>query len=105
MGILIMKSTAPIRVLRNIGCLGLLFTVTNLNGVEASKASSMAAVNEQIEALTEAEIRSSIAEHLANFLESEHPIAKDFVQLEHKHKKHRKHHKRAHQPAQHTLAS
>ena len=95
-----MKSTAPIRVLRNIGCLGLLFTVTNLNGVEASKASSMAAVNEQIEALsetvhqaliqqgsgiesmTEAEIRSSIAEHLANFLESEHPIAKDFVQLE-----------------------
>merc|ERR1712178_661966 len=58
-----------------------------------------------IESMTEAEIRSSIAEHLANFLESEHPIAKDFVQLEHKHKKHRKHHKKAHQPAQHTLAS
>lgn len=94
-----MKST-PIRVLRNIGCLGLLFTVTNLNGVEASKAASMAAVNEQIEALSqtvhqalitqgagienmsEAEIRSSIAEHLANFLESEHPIARDFVQLD-----------------------
>jgi len=53
--------------------------------------------------MSEAEIRSSIAEHLANFLESEHPIARDFVQLDHKHKKHRKHHKK-HMPPQHNLA-
>lgn len=118
-----MQNNAPIRVLRNIGCLGLLFTVTNLNGVEASRAGSMAAVNEQIEALSatvhralieqgsgienmsEAEIRSSIAEHLASYLDSaEYPTPENYVQLEHHHKKSKRHHKR-HQPAQQTLAS
>ena len=72
-----------------------------MNGVEASRAEAMAAVNSQIESLsqtvaeamegsmTEAEIRESIQEHLASYLESAEgeqmevrPTEKDFVQLE-----------------------
>jgi len=93
----------------------------------------MALVNQQIEALSgavhqalieqgagieqmsEAELRSSIAEHLASYLDSASDRLEMFptkenmlLQLSHKHhhKKSKKHHKapRA-QPAQHNLAS
>lgn len=93
-----MNNQAPIRVMKKIGALALLFTVS---GVEASRASAMAAVNAQIEALSqtvhqavqgsmsEAEIRESISEHLAAYLETAadermevRPTEKDFVQLE-----------------------
>ena len=89
------------QAIKRIGALALLFTVTNMNGVEASRAEAMAAVNEQVEALaqtvseamegsmTEAEIRESISEHLASYLESSNnegmevrPTERDFVQLE-----------------------
>jgi hypothetical protein len=121
------------RVLRNIGCLGLLFTVTHLNGVEATKASTMAAVNQQIELLSgavhqalldqgatvdqmsESELRSSIAEHLASFLDNASDRIEMFptkenmlLQLENKqhHHHHKKHHKGAKaQPSHHSLAS
>jgi len=98
--------------MKKIGALALLFTVS---GVEASRASAMAAVNAQIEALsqtvhqategsmTEAEIRESISEHLASYLENARPTERDFVQLERRHKN-KKHHK-SHQPAHHTLAA
>jgi hypothetical protein len=113
-----MKNSSSIKVLRNVGCLALLFSVTHLNGVEAAKATSMAAVNQQIEALSgavhqalleqgtgieqmsESEIRSSIAEHLANYLDSASdrlemfPTQENsFLQLSHKHhhKKGKKH--------------
>jgi hypothetical protein len=111
-----------------------LFSVTHLNGVEATRASSMALVNQQIEALsgvvhqalleqgssveqmTESELRSSIAEHLASYLDSASDRLEMFptkenmlLQLGHKnhhHKKAHKHHKAASaQPAQHNLAA
>jgi hypothetical protein len=107
-----------------------LFTVTNLNGVEASRASSMAFVNQQIEALSgavhqalmeqgtgieqmsEAEIRSSIAEHLASYLDSASDRIEMFPTKENmllqlgnkKHHKHHRKHSKAH-PAQHNLAA
>ena len=121
-----MKSnSSSIRVMRNIGCLGLLFTVTNLNGVQASTT----AVNQQIEALStavhqalmeqganidlmsETEIRSSLAEHLATFLDQDgdhlemYPTEENMVQLESHHRHHKRHHKAHKQPAHHTLAS
>jgi hypothetical protein len=93
----------------------------------------MALVNQQIEALSgavhqallsqgtgieqmsEAEIRSSIAEHLASYLDSASDRIEMFptkenmlLQLGHKHhhKKSKKHHKAAHgEPAQHNLAA
>lgn len=88
-----------------IGVLGLLFSVTNMNGVEATQAASMAAVSSKVEALSasvhqalmeqgaeafsESEIRASIQEHLASYLENTseetanvRPSEGDFVQLE-----------------------
>ena len=89
------------QAIKRFGTLALLFSVTNMNGVEASRAEAMAAVNAPIEALsqsvsqamegsmTEAEIRESISEHLASYLESAEgeqmevrPTEKDFIQLE-----------------------
>lgn len=70
------------QAIKRIGTLALLFSVTNMNGVEASRSEAMAAVNAQISTLsqtvseamegsmTEAEIRESISEHLASYLES-----------------------------------
>merc|ERR1711935_794455 len=105
-------------ILKNIGCLALLFSVTH-HGVEATRATSMALVNQQIEALSgavhqalleqgtgieqmsESEIRSSVAEHLANFLDSSSdrmemfPTEENMVMLGHKHH-HKKGKKHAH---------
>jgi len=40
------------QAIKRIGTLALLFSVTNMNGVEASRAEAMAAVNAQIETLS-----------------------------------------------------
>merc|ERR1712147_237130 len=105
-------------VLKNIGAIALLFTV----GVDATRATAMSKINQKVEALattlhqamveegadtmSEAELRSSIAENLSSFLSQNHgfetvPTEKDFVQLEKKH--HHKHHKGKKAPAKHSL--
>jgi len=113
-------------ILKNIGCLALLFSVTH-KGVEATRATSMALVNQQIEALSgavhqalleqgtgieqmsESEIRSSVAEHLATFLDSASdrmemfPTEENMLMLGHKHH-HKKGKKHAHAVPAHNLA-
>ena len=106
-------SQKPVSFIKQIGAIALLCSVQSSN---ALRAESVAEVNAQIEALahnmhqamaeegvdtmSRAELRESIASHLANLMPGFEmvPTEKDFVQLEHK--RHHHHHSKQVAPKQ-----